>query len=442
MLSTLGYAGVVGVIVAFFSSKVRRLFLQGLEAFLGLFIKTVSVDNEIGVYLIGHMRLSGYKLHSFGSSNYTEQSVWVKPLRRQIHVLFRNFAYNSTLVYGNRSWPLLVSGWGERRNSTDIVTFPYTIRFLRFTVNVEKLISEVFAAVNDDRENLVVDRFQVFRVTGDRPLHAVGSDREGPSSSPKKHVSDTVYTDPFSAHWPLGWEKEDLGQDAPAAAMEDLSLSAELEDFVEEVRFWLNSQEWYEERGVPWRRGYLFKGAPGTGKTSMARALAEELNMPLYIFDLASMDNHDFIGGWQKVMPRSIVLFEDIDGVFKGRENVRETGLSFDCLLNCVDGADKKPGVLLLVTTNHPETLDPAMWSPEAEAASDEMPSRPGRIDRAIEFLPLDEAGRTKLALRILKDEKLAKEVVRRGVNDSAAQLQERAFRVAVAQLFPKKKAA
>ena len=141
------------------------------------------------------------------------------------------------------------------------------------------------------------------------------------------------------------------------------------------------------------------------------------------------------------------MLFEDIDAVFDKRKNVVSDDLTFDCLLNCLDGADKKQGVLTIVTTNHPEKLDFALGGPNEDEDDEyvpgqplKMPTRPGRIDRAIEFLPLDRPGRLKLATRIMKDAALAEKMVNDGENDSAAQLQERCFRAAIEILFNKQK--
>ena len=72
--------------------------------------------------------------------------------------------------------------------------------------------------------------------------------------------------------------------------------------------------------------------------------------------------------------PNSIILLEDIDGIFKGRESVQETRenrsqVTFSGLLNALDGVRSQEGRILIMTTNHRENLDPALM-------------RPGRADR------------------------------------------------------------
>ena len=77
---------------------------------------------------------------------------------------------------------------------------------------------------------------------------------------------------------------------------------------------------------------------------------------------------------------KSILLIEDIDKVFAGRENVSDkANITFSALLNCLDGAFYKHGLITIITTNHIEKLDEALL-------------RTGRIDNKIEIpLPTDK---------------------------------------------------
>lgn len=183
-------------------------------------------------------------------------------------------------------------------------------------------------------------------------------------------------------------------------------LSEQQEELLEEAKYWLDSRDWYVNRGIPWRRGWLLSGEPGVGKTAFIRSLAMELDLPIMAFDLASMDNDEFISFWTEAQSYApaIILLEDLDAVFHGRENHTEGHLTFDCLLNQLDGVKENYGLFLVVTTNNIQHMD------------DAIRSRPARVDRCVEFGPLDLKCRLKVANNILREypelaKKLAEEV-------------------------------
>jgi SpoVK/Ycf46/Vps4 family AAA+-type ATPase len=130
-----------------------------------------------------------------------------------------------------------------------------------------------------------------------------------------------------------------------------------------------------------------------------------------------------------------MVLLEDIDAVFDGRENITGTehhaGVTYDCLLNCISGAEDSSGILIVITTNRIEKLDDALGRPDPERGG--ISRRPGRIDWMIELPILSAEGRRKLAKRILCDwpEKI-EQLVAQGEGDTGAQFQERCVRIAL----------
>ncbi|AIO02684.1 mitochondrial chaperone BCS1, putative [Leishmania panamensis] len=196
-----------------------------------------------------------------------------------------------------------------------------------------------------------------------------------------------------------------------------LYLPTETKAVVEEARLFLQLKGTYAALGIPWRRGYLLEGPPGTGKTSFVMALAGELGLPVHILSLRSdhMDDDALLSLTSSLPRRSILLIEDLENVLKTHSGVgRSAGspkasdaaataaaaettstapaspystdigggprsaMSLSALLNALDGVSSSEGRLLLITTNDTSRI------PFAEVLL-----RPGRIDRRIRFQPL-----------------------------------------------------
>ncbi len=153
-------------------------------------------------------------------------------------------------------------------------------------------------------------------------------------------------------------------------------------ELLADMNGFLESQEWYESVGVPYRRNYLLYGEPGNGKTSVVKALAGELGMHIYLLMLSDPDMNDnrINDLLAKVAERNILLLEDVDCAFSGLEDEDKrkkksdkSGLTFSGLLNAMDGVASPEGRIIFMTTNHLERLDPALI-------------RPGRADVKLYF--------------------------------------------------------
>lgn len=151
------------------------------------------------------------------------------------------------------------------------------------------------------------------------------------------------------------------------------------EDVLDDLRRFQSSSRWYADRGVPYRRGYLLHGPPGTGKTTLAGILAGELGLSISVLSLADhkIDDQRFRRLLDGLPGNSILLLEDIDCVAKNRREgsqvIDYSGVTMMGLLNALDGIGAKDGRIMVMTSNHPERLDPALI-------------RPGRVDRRIEL--------------------------------------------------------
>ncbi|KAF2466936.1 P-loop containing nucleoside triphosphate hydrolase protein [Lindgomyces ingoldianus] len=143
----------------------------------------------------------------------------------------------------------------------------------------------------------------------------------------------------------------------------------------------------YTDSGIPYRRGYLFHGPPGTGKTSFSAALSSHLECDIYMIDLAANQiNDSYLHMLFLSLPeKCVVVIEDIDSAGIGRQKsaepietdddmyVRAPRLTLSGLLNAIDGTASQEGRLLIMTSNNPDSLDEALI-------------RPGRIDKKIYF--------------------------------------------------------
>ncbi|KAF5379431.1 hypothetical protein D9615_006519 [Tricholomella constricta] len=199
-------------------------------------------------------------------------------------------------------------------------------------------------------------------------------------------LADTTYG---CWRWNGARQKRPMSSIVLQPGVKDMLL-ADCKDF-------LCSEEWYAERGIPFRRGYLLHGVPGSGKTSLIHSLAGELGLDIYVVSLSSkgMSDNTLTTLMGHVPSRCILLLEDLDAAFTRSvsRDATSTGaptaststttttaettdgstLSLSGLLNSLDGVAAAEGRLLFATTNHIERLDPAL-------------SRPGRMDVWVNF--------------------------------------------------------
>jgi ATPase family associated with various cellular activities (AAA) len=171
-----------------------------------------------------------------------------------------------------------------------------------------------------------------------------------------------------------GWEKnKELYQAIKTATFDNLILRDELKEEIQnDLDQFFRSREVYERYRIPWKRGVLFIGPPGNGKTHTLKALINQLGRPcLYVKGFKSeygteQENMRLVFERARMTTPCLVVFEDLDSMIDDKNR------SF--FLNELDGFETNTGVVVLATTNHPDKLDPAILD------------RPSRFDRKYYF--------------------------------------------------------
>lgn len=142
----------------------------------------------------------------------------------------------------------------------------------------------------------------------------------------------------------------------------------EMERLVGDLEQFFQRRGWYAGLGIPYKRGYLFHGTPGSGKTSTIAALCKHTGLDIYTTSLRYITDDRLMTLVNNIPARCALVLEDLDALYaKGKE------LTLSGLLNALDGLVFADGTVVFATTNHIELLDPALV-------------RRGRFDVHVEF--------------------------------------------------------
>ncbi|MDP3668128.1 MAG: ATP-dependent zinc metalloprotease FtsH [Telluria sp.] len=194
---------------------------------------------------------------------------------------------------------------------------------------------------------------------------------------------------------------------------DDVAGIDEAKEELREIVDFLKNPQRYQRLGGKIPKGVLIVGAPGTGKTLLARALAGEAGVPFFSISgsefvemfvgVGAARVRDLFAQAQKKAP-CIVFIDELDALGKARGVGMIAGThgeqeqTLNQLLVEMDGFDSNKGVIILAATNRPEVLDPALL-------------RPGRFDRHVALDRPDLKGREQILAVHAKLVKLAPEV-------------------------------
>ncbi len=215
------------------------------------------------------------------------------------------------------------------------------------------------------------------------------------------------------------------------------------EELIEVVDF-LKSPKKYRNIGARIPKGVLLVGAPGTGKTLLAKAVAGEAGVPFFHTSGSEFEEmlvgagasrvRDLFLKAKKTSP-SIIFIDEIDAVAKKRGTVLHSGAgeqTLNQILVEMDGLEERQNVIVLAATNRPDVLDPAIL-------------RPGRFDRTVVVYEPDYHGRKEIIAVHSKGKKFVKGVdldfvAKKTVGYSGADLENLLNEAAIIAVKEKKK--
>lgn len=394
-----------------------------LQSLGNLIVVTVEVDSDLARAVISQLRAR--RQQSVDGTYYMDRL----PIRAEKNyrwVPYKDWNIQSRFFRCGKSLLRYATEVVDKNNSS---TTKFKFSFIRGTIDWLALIDTSARNFRLDgtggavswesyRHKIVYHHGASFSGMGDRNNEALGKER-----SKVRWSAGSLCT-------LIGRQPMEIGDWGAASA--SYVMPKGVQAVSHEVETWMKSQDWYEQRGLSWRRGLLLESDPGMGKTAYARYEAIKHDLPVHVMDLASLSNQELRRAWQEATESipCMVLIEDIDRVFDGEKNVAASSrgitdgaLTFDTLLNTIDGIEQHNGVFLVVTTNNLKKVDSALI-------------RPSRLDRIIKFPRLERDDALAIARNILGSGPVANRIVNELGDCRAADLQEACCRIALEELF------
>lgn len=328
-----------------------------------LLYRDTTMDPEIGQVVLRYLRAAAKHLHDLGDQFRAERQLSDGNIPELVAA---HTPYDGALFLLRSRWPVLVR-WQVNRDHTS-----------------GWILSTLL--VGPTGRQIVRDALSWHTLAPERAkfaIYQVDADKYGPPQSLK--ITRTVPPDRTS--WYV--------------------VPEEVQEVRSTVRFWLSNQRWYQDRGMPWRIGVELEGPPGTGKSTLVKVLAQELDVPLMVISPEILEGmRDWSDLWSKIMvetrPPIFVLVEDFDlalrpHLLEGLEDLKSPSMgrkrnsrsTMSSMMNLLDGVSTPDGVCFFVTTNNPEDVEQAVI-------------RPGRIDRVVHIGVASERLREAVARRVL----------------------------------------
>ncbi|KAJ3337880.1 hypothetical protein HDU93_000380 [Gonapodya sp. JEL0774] len=257
---------------------------------------------------------------------------------------------------GPRQWPFV---WEGVSCSIDFISPGEAVKYYTF-------------------QSFVIRVYDLTPSIGERVLTEIGRElaaRWKPADRPIKKTS--IYRAVKICNGTYGWS---FFVSRDSRDLDTVYLDTGIKDkIVKGLDFFFSNKPLYDRTGVTWKRIHLLHGPPGTGKTSMCVAMASRFDRDIAKLSITGdIKATDIDSLLSSLSTNTFLLLEDVDALFAKRSS--KTGVDFSTLINALDGVATASGLVVFMTTNHLDKLEPALI-------------RPGRVDFCAEItVPSREA--------------------------------------------------
>lgn len=415
---------IIGGILVTFWNNIRNF----TNSIVSIFWRHEYFDGDLGIELFD-LIIKNSKVYSWGSREYSNEFVWSKKKQKNLRVIV-SMPTMYFCLYNNKI-PLILN---YDVYGGDFTGSCLSVKYFSFLFSLDDLLfktQNIFFNKNSTekakKSNFFLYSVSSTSVTNVLSSTILGNNNGSMEPSGSRHSENKNNSNEGQKQFiPILKDKgkyygfdytEEVFGEYEETNKKSYYKSKYYESLKTEILFWTNNRDWYETRGIVWKRGALLTGKQGTGKSRMVREIAQELNLPIAQFNISDMSSTEFDNLFKNYSKLGyngngcIILIEDIDVIFNGRVNILQQNLekkllSFDTLINAISGIKENSGIFVIVTTNHIEKLDPALI-------------RPGRLDFKLEVGNPEKEGYEFIAKQILNgyDDEIHN-VIKRGIEE------------------------
>ena len=210
--------------------------------------------------------------------------------------------------------------------------------------------------------------------------------------APKKAKNDDVLVvNKYADHWIKLTEE-------PKRMLDSISINEDSKNkLISHIDNFYKNKDFYLKNGIPYRTCILLHGPPGTGKTSIIKAIASEYDKQISLIDIDTMSGPKIKSALCQASDNCIIAIEDVDSASeiltrtKENETINFSAGGISGFLNAFDGIGTFSNKIIIMTTNHLEKLDPAIL-------------RPGRVDLILKIDLLESDSIKQYLNRFFKD--------------------------------------